>query len=102
MIEICSKCGFPQDLCVCETLARETQKIRVRLESRRFRKVYTIVEGFNDKSIDIKGVAKSLKNKFACGGTFKEGMIALQGDHRTKMKNALVELGFPAETIDVI
>jgi len=45
----------------------------------------TIIEGF-DKSIDIKELAKKLKNKFACGGTSKGNSIELQGDHTKNVK----------------
>ncbi|PIO00481.1 stress response translation initiation inhibitor YciH [archaeon CG10_big_fil_rev_8_21_14_0_10_43_11] len=102
MSKICSNCGFPEDLCVCESLAKEQQKIRVRVEKRRYRKDYTLVEGFDEKSIDVKSVAKQLKNKLACGGTFKNGIVELQGNHRDKIQPVLVALGFPEESIDVL
>jgi translation initiation factor 1 len=100
MSEICPKCGLPTELCVCETIAKENQKIRIYSEKRKFGKKYTIVEGIDDKSIDMKDVVKKLKSKFACGGTSKGNSIELQGDHLAKLKSTLIELGFPAETIE--
>jgi translation initiation factor 1 len=44
-------------------------------------------------------LVSSLKSICACGGTIKEGRIELQGDHRTRVKEALEKLGF---TVDVI
>jgi len=101
MSEICSTCGLPKELCVCGEIAKESQRITVRIESRKFGKKYTIIEGIDTKDIDIRDVMKKLKNKFACGGTSKEGKIELQGDHKPRVKEFLVQIGFAAETIDV-
>ena len=73
MNEICSKCGLPKQLCVCETIAKESQRIRVYTVLKKFRKVSTIIEGLDSKDIAIKDVAKNLKSEFACGGTVKAG-----------------------------
>ena len=99
MSEICPKCGLVKDLCVCETIAKESQIIRVYLETKKFRKVSTIIEGVDVKEIDIRELARKLKEKFACGGTAKDGKIELQGDHKNKVKEALVKMGFPADSI---
>ena len=101
MTDICITCGLPQDLCVCETIAKESQKIRVYNIKKKFGKVYTVVEGIDNKEIDIKDLAKKLKTKFACGGTAKKGKIELQGDHKQKVMESLVEIGFPPESIEV-
>lgn len=100
-MSICPKCGLPQEICVCETIAKEEQQILVKLVKRKFGKIITIVEGINDKSIDIKDIAKKLKSKLACGGTTKGNSIELQGNHAEKVKEFLIELGFPASTINV-
>ncbi|MGC8937176.1 MAG: stress response translation initiation inhibitor YciH, partial [Candidatus Methanomethylicaceae archaeon] len=42
-----------------------------------------------------------LKSRLACGGTEKNGRIELQGDHREKAAEILIESGFPADNIDV-
>jgi translation initiation factor 1 len=99
MSDICPNCGLPQDLCVCETIAKENQKIVVSSEKRKFGKIYTIIRGFG-KGIDLDDLAKKLKTKFACGGTAKENQIELQGDHKQRAKHVLTELGFPEETIE--
>ncbi|MBR9682965.1 translation initiation factor [Candidatus Woesearchaeota archaeon] len=100
MAEICPICGLPQDLCVCETIAREQQKIEVKIEKRKFGKKYTVIRGIG-KEANLNDIAKKLKTKFACGGTAKLGRIELQGDHKNRIKPFLVELGFPEETIEI-
>ena len=65
---------------------------------KRYGKIVTIVSGF-DSGIDAKKIAKSLKNELACGGTYKDGIIELQGDHSKKIKGLLVKLGFEEESI---
>jgi len=101
MSEICQVCGLPKDLCVCETIAKETQKIRVTTIKKKFGRIYTIIDGIDTKEIDIKELTKKLKSKFACGGTAKKGTIELQGNHKSKIKGFLVEMGFPSETIEL-
>ena len=101
MSAICTTCGLPKELCVCEQIARESQKITVTLNKKKFGKTYTIITGMNEHEVDIKDLAKKLKNKFACGGTGKDGQIELQGDHRKNVRDELVKLGFVADTIEV-
>ena len=99
MSDICPKCGLAKELCVCETIAKEEQRITIRIDKRRFGKLTTVIEGFED--IDIKDIAKKLKSKLACGGTFKGKSIELQGNHAGKVKKELINLGFNPNTIDI-
>ncbi len=101
MSDICPKCGLPKELCVCETIAKESQRIKVYVISKKFGKKYTVIEGIDSKEIDLKDLTKKLKTRFACGGTAKEGKIELQGDHKQKVKENLIQMGFSQETIDV-
>jgi translation initiation factor 1 len=43
MSEICTTCGLPKELCVCETIAKEAQKIVVTTTKKKFGKVYTVI-----------------------------------------------------------
>ena len=99
MPDVCPKCGLNKELCVCEIIAKEEQRITVRKVKRRFGKITTIVEGISKSDIDIKNVAKQLKSKLACGGTVKNDTIELQGDHVQKVKEELISLGFNQESI---
>jgi len=100
MSDICPKCGLPRELCTCEVMAKEEEKIKVYTVARRFGKKTTVIDGIS-KELDIKKIMKEMKHKLACGGTLKKNTIELQGDHKSKVKNILVGLGFPADMIDV-
>ncbi|MBI2652630.1 translation initiation factor [Candidatus Woesearchaeota archaeon] len=101
MSEICQVCGLVKELCVCETIAKENQKILVYIERKKFNKNYTIVEGIDEKEIDLKDLARKLKSELACGGTTKEGKIELQGEHKQKTKKILINHGFAPNSIEV-
>ncbi|MCX8169706.1 MAG: hypothetical protein N3D72_01300, partial [Candidatus Methanomethyliaceae archaeon] len=62
----------------------------------------TIVEGLDNKNMNLKELTFKLKSKLACGGTEKNGRIELQGDHREKVLEILVENGFSQDNIEVL
>ncbi|NTV24258.1 MAG: translation initiation factor [Nanoarchaeota archaeon] len=101
-MNICNTCGLPQELCVCENIAKESQEIKIMTVKKKFGKLNTVVEGIDTKQIDLKELTKKLKGAFACGGTSKDGKVELQGDHKHRVKEELVKLGFAEETIQVI
>ena len=98
-MEICPKCGLPKEACVCEQIVKSSEKIKIGTDRKRYGKIVTVITGFG-KGIDVKKIAKALKNELACGGTYKGDMIELQGDHRKKIIGLLVELGFEESSID--
>jgi translation initiation factor 1 len=97
-VDICPTCALPIQACVCGEIAKTAQQIEIKTERRRFGKVSTIISGFDD-GIDIKDIAKKLKAKMACGGTFKNKEIVLQGNHKGNLKPLLVALGFSEDQI---
>lgn len=100
MENVCSKCGLPKNLCVCQEIAKEEQKIRIRVDSRRFGKMVTIVSGL-ESTVNPREMFKELKRMLACGGTVKGNEIILQGEHRNKVKEFLLSKGFKEELIEV-
>ncbi|MEM5802137.1 MAG: translation initiation factor [Candidatus Aenigmatarchaeota archaeon] len=95
----CSVCGLPPELCVCTVISRAEQKIKIFVEKRKFGKPTTIIEGITERG---KEIAKQLKMKLACGGTYKENRIELQGDHKNKVKDLLIKIGFSENQIEII
>ncbi len=99
-MDICPKCGLPLQACVCEEIVKTEQRIQIRTEKKKFGKIATLVSGF--QGVDLKTIAKGLKQELACGGTVKDNVIELQGDHSKNAKKALAKLGFPEETVEVL
>lgn len=97
-MDIDPRTGLPTDAGVFEEIAKGQQQITVSTVPRRYGKLITLVTGF-DKNIDLKNVAKTLKEKLACGGTVKNDAIELQGNHLKQVKPILIKMGFSEESI---
>ncbi|KXB02805.1 translation initiation factor Sui1 [candidate division MSBL1 archaeon SCGC-AAA261F19] len=101
MPEICPTCGLPKDLCACEEIAREQQKINIYVTKRAFGKEMTIIKGIDEKQVDLEDLASKLKSNLACGGTVKDGKIELQGKHKSRIKEILTGMGFSPSMINL-
>jgi len=99
MGEIDKVTGLPKELFDIDNITKETQKIKIRVEKRRLRKLVTSIKGIETKK-EMKEIAKELKRKLACGGTVKEQEIELQGDHKRRAKEFLLERGYKEDQID--
>ncbi|PXF23391.1 MAG: stress response translation initiation inhibitor YciH [Methanobacteriota archaeon] len=97
MASICNLCGLPEELCICEEIAKEQQKAVISIVRRRYGKEVTIVEGIDDTAIDIGELAKILKSSCASGGTVKGRTIELQGDHKKRAAKVLEQNGYQVE-----
>jgi len=98
-MDICPKCGLPLQACVCKEIAKTEQRIKVITDKRRYGKIITLVTGLSN-DVDFKEIAKTLKSELACGGTVKNKVIELQGEHRKKVKPILIKLGFQEDAIE--
>jgi translation initiation factor 1 len=99
MDEICQTCGLFKSLCVCGAIEKEQQKIKIRMITRKFGKHVTHVSGF-DSDDKARELEKILKRKLACGGTTKDKVIELQGNHVRKVKEVLLAEGYNEGLID--
>ena len=101
MAEVCPTCGLPKDICVCGEIEKEQQRIRIRLETRKFGRPTTVIDGIDDRNSNLASIAQKLKGFCACGGTAKNGLIMLQGDHRERVREYLIKTGYPEENIEL-
>ncbi|MCK6569183.1 MAG: stress response translation initiation inhibitor YciH [Chloroflexi bacterium] len=57
-------------------------------------KVVSVVKNLILTEEDMKALAKKLKQECGTGGTVKDGMIEIQGEHRQRMAEVLKKLGY--------
>jgi len=99
---ICPKCQRPVSGCTCKKKRPEPQPqfkpdgiIRIRRESKgRKGKTVTAVFGFELDDQALKALAKDLKQHYGTGGSVKDGVIVIQGDHRDGIKGFLEGKGY--------
>lgn len=90
---ICPQCSKPIADCICRKPATIPHKgdgvVRVGRETKgRKGKGVTLINGVPLPPDELKALAKELKQKCGTGGTLKDGVIEIQGDHR----DALIDL----------
>ncbi|MBI3152341.1 MAG: translation initiation factor [Chloroflexi bacterium] len=57
-------------------------------------KVVSVVKNLILTEEDMKTLAKKLKQECGSGGTIKDGMIEIQGEHRERIAEVLKKLGY--------
>jgi translation initiation factor 1 len=63
--------------------------IRLRLDRRASGRVVTVVSGLPGGKAEVMELARRLKAAAGAGGTVKDGVVELQGDHRERVEAAL-------------
>jgi translation initiation factor 1 len=71
--------------------------IRLRLERRPSNRVATVVVGLPGRPDEVAALAKALKSGCSTGGTFKDGVLELQGDHRERVEQLLAARGLKSK-----
>lgn len=78
-----------------EPMAKDKQKIYVFLDRKQRRgKEVTCVEGIMTNPDHRKSIANTLKTACGAGGTVKEEVIMVQGNHVEKVVGILKDMGF--------
>jgi len=105
---ICPSCGRPTKKCTC-TKKKVTKKqsvypddgiVRIRREVKGWKgKTITSVFGVPLKDRDLKQFAKTLKRKCGTGGSVKDGVIIIQGDHRETLLNEIKQQGYTVKLV---
>jgi translation initiation factor 1 len=92
---MCPRCRKPQDKCRCAADFPPPAGdgiVRVRREVRNGKTV-TVVLGLPLRADALQALGKQLKQACGSGGTAKDGVIEIQGDHREKVVAALQAAG---------
>jgi translation initiation factor 1 len=99
---ICPACHRPVSECKCKKEKSKPQTsikydgiIRIRREVKgRKGKTVTTVSGFEIDNDELRKLAAKLKRKCGTGGSVKDGIIIIQGDHREPIFTELNKQGF--------
>jgi translation initiation factor 1 len=81
---------------VCKKTAPQSDGIvRIRREvNGRGGKTVTVINGINLDENNLKQMTTDLKKLCGTGGTLKDGVIEIQGDHRDKIHAFLIKKNF--------
>ncbi|TDI47059.1 MAG: hypothetical protein E2P00_01740 [Acidobacteria bacterium] len=72
--------------------------VRVGRETRGRRgKGVTVITGLPLSAVEIKNLARQFKQKCGSGGTVRDGVIEIQGDHRDMLVELLTAMGWSAK-----
>jgi len=96
----CPDCSQPVDACTCSrAVIPEGDGIaRVRRETKgRGGKTVTTISGVSLAEEPLKELASVLKKRCGCGGSLKDGVIEIQGDHVDLLLAELLKRGFKAK-----
>lgn len=95
---ICPDCGQPARNCICQRTTAPPSGdgiVRVGRETKgRGGKGVTVISGVPLDQEGLRNLAKELKQHCGSGGTLKEGVIEIQGDHRETVVNELRKKGW--------
>lgn len=74
--------------------AREQTARIARDRKRRAGKTVTVISGLRHDPATFEKLLKVLKQQCGAGGTFKDGELEIQGDHRERVVQVLVGMGY--------
>jgi translation initiation factor 1 len=100
---MCPQCRRPLAACSCaKQPARPAGDgvVRVQLETKgRAGKGVTVVRGLEGSDAEIAALGKQLKTACGSGGTVKDGVVEVQGDHVVKVMTLLGARGFKVKRV---
>ncbi|MFA8435486.1 MAG: translation initiation factor [Marinifilaceae bacterium] len=83
-----------------EALENHQQNLKVMLDKKQRKgKAVTLVTGYQGHPDDLKDLGKLLKAKCGVGGSAKNGEIIIQGDHRDKVMQILLDEGYKVKRV---
>lgn len=97
---MCPECRHPLASCACKAKAAPAGNgvVRVARQTKgRGGKSVTVVTGVALDGIALALLGKQLRTACGCGGTVKDGVIEVQGDHVDRIVDELNKLGHAAK-----
>jgi translation initiation factor 1 len=98
---MCPECGRPIAQCECRSkkpVPKGDGNVRVGRETKgRKGKGVTLITGLPLDNDELMKIAKELKQRCGTGGTVKNGVIEIQGDHREMLVTELKRRGYTAK-----
>ncbi|KAF1043888.1 translation initiation factor Sui1 [Xylophilus sp.] len=102
---MCPDCGRPDDACSCRADARSavpqgdgTARIAYETQGRKG-KGGTVVRGIPLEAAALAQLGKELRTGCGAGGTTKDGVIEIQGDHRDAVAAVLAQRGLAVKRV---
>ena len=95
----CERCGELEEICTCPPppkvlTAPEKQTARLNVERRKKGKVVTVVRGLPAEENDLPALLGQLKTACGAGGTVKDDLLEIQGNHLARVRDLLAGLGY--------
>ena len=100
----CPDCRLALAQCSCKAKAKSAPAgdgvVKVSRQTKgRGGKAVTLVTGLPLDAEALAVLGKQLRTACGCGGTVKDGVIEVQGDHCEKVMGALVKLGYKPKRV---
>ena len=95
----CDRCDQLEESCKCEPFGPERlpankQTAKVRADRRKHKRMVTVVWGLDAEDCDLPDLLSKLKSACGSGGSLQRDQIELQGDHVSRVREQLKEIGF--------
>ena len=100
---ICAGCRRPLAQCACKSakgkpLRPDAGAVRVSRQTQgRAGKAVTVISGLPLTADALDALATDLKRRCGSGGTTRDGLIEIQGEHRDRLVEELIRRGFAAK-----
>ena len=95
----CEQCGELEKDCTCPPppkvlTAPEKQTARLAVEKRKKGKVVTVIRGLPAEENDLPSLLVTLKTACGAGGTLKDDLLEVQGNHLDRVRDLLAGFGY--------
>jgi translation initiation factor 1 len=96
---VCDRCGKLESECVCPTPEPEgvpphCKSVTIAVEKRKKGKTVTVLRGLSTVGNGSLELLTQLKSACGAGGTFKDGVLEIQGEHVDRIREILSAIGY--------